>query len=297
MTSRSNKKVLLIANPKAGSRWRRRKLPQVIEKLKRIYPSLILWNTSGMGDATRLAQLGVGEGFDLILCAGGDGTINEVVNGMIGSNIPLGIIPLGTGNGLVREIGLSTSPLSACEALEDPDVKTISVGKAGNRHFVLVAGAGIDSFTTEQIERHYFRLKRLIGPLSYFVIGFLCLFRYPYPTLSFTVDGQTYYGTSGAAAKANLMVGKIPITSIRLSEPDLCLCVIRGRGPIHYLAVAILFFITFGKVKIADYIVGKEIEIRSPLPLSYQVDGENCGALPLKIGVIPEALRLVYPKP
>jgi diacylglycerol kinase family enzyme len=273
----------------------------VIKKLNETYPDLAVWLTSAREDATRLARKGVEEGFDLILCAGGDGTVNEAINGVAGTGVPLGIIPLGTGNGLAREIGLSTRPLKACEMLRGGIPRSVHLGKtdgaSGERYFVLLAGAGIDSFTIDRLEAEHLKLKSSLGFLSYFWVGFLSLFRYPYPDLSFTVDGREFHGTSGAVAKASLLAGRLAIApSIRLSDPFFSLCLIRPRGPFRYLLIAVTFLLSFGKIRIADYIRGKEIEIRSTIPLTYQVDGEICGTLPVKIRLAPNALTLLYPK-
>jgi diacylglycerol kinase (ATP) len=271
-----------------------------VRRLNLACTDLDVRETSGKGDGVRLARAGVDQSYDMIFCAGGDGTVNEVINGMVGSGVPLGIIPLGTGNGFARELGLSTRPMSACEALRDPVVKTIPLGRVdseeGGRHFALLAGAGIDSFTLERIDRKHSRLKRNVGFLSYFWAGLLSLFRYPYPSISFVVDGKEHRGSSGAVAKGRLWIGKFPVAPVELSDPSLCLCLIEGTGAMRYLRIALFFLLSFGRIKTARYITGKTVEIRSAVSLPYQVDGEVCGILPVSVTVVPNALRVVYPK-
>jgi len=294
--SRFPKKVLLIINPHAGSRWRQRQLPRIIEKLQHLYGDLAQERTAGRGDATRLARKALKEGYQLVLCAGGDGTLNEVINGLAGETLPLGIIPLGTGNGLAREIGLSTQPLKACDQLAHCVERSISLGKVGRRFFVLIAGAGIDSYTVEQVENHHQSLKKYTGLFSYFLIGLSSLFRYSFPILTFRVDGREFVGTSGTVAKGKLWVGPIPIAPATLGDPRLCLCLIRSQGPVHYLWIALSFLLSFGRIKEAEFIFGRDIEIDSLRPTSYHLDGEICGTLPVRIGTVPDALRLLFPK-
>lgn len=294
-TSRSTKKVLLIANPHAGSRWRRRQLPQVLHHVQSVYPKTDIRLTAAKGEATRLARWGVEQAFDLIVCAGGDGTVNEVINGMALSTVPLGIIPLGTGNGLAREIGLSTRPLRAAAALENPRIRTIPLGQANDRYFSLIAGTGIDAFTMDQTDTLYPGMKRFLGVLSYFWVGLLAIFRYSSPSILFRVDGQTYRGTSGTVARGRLFLWRFPITPLSLYDHKLCLCLVEGRGPLHYLWVAGAFLLSLGRLRRVRYIFGQAIEIDSEEPLSYEVDGEKGGRLPVRMRLVPDGLRLAHP--
>jgi diacylglycerol kinase family enzyme len=106
-------KTLLIANSMAGTGWKGRSLNKVVRRLKEIYPGLELVYTKGPGDATALSRQAVSDGYRTIIAAGGDGTINEAINGMAVSQSILGIIPMGTGNAIARELGLSLNPVRA----------------------------------------------------------------------------------------------------------------------------------------------------------------------------------------
>ncbi|MBI5746221.1 MAG: hypothetical protein HZA13_04395 [Nitrospirae bacterium] len=138
-------KTLLIANPMAGTGWKGRSLNKVVRRLKEIYPGLELVYTKGSGDATALSRQAVSDGYRTIIAAGGDGTINEAINGMAGSESILGIIPMGTGNALAREIGLSLNPVRAASMLANTTSKKIHLGIVNGRYFIVGAGIGFDA--------------------------------------------------------------------------------------------------------------------------------------------------------
>ena len=231
-------KPALILNPVAGPVWRRRKARRLIEHLKMLYPDLTVHVTVRAGDAERLARTLSSGSHDLILAAGGDGTYHEVINGMRDSSIPLGILPMGTGNSLVRELGLPTHPLRAASAIRNGVVRPVYLGlidpasTASERLFILMVGAGFDA---EVIRRVGPSQKRL-GILAYAVAGIVELFRYGYPMITFRVDGKEFKGTSGIIAKARCYGGPFAIVpQVRLDRPELILCLLKGRGPFTYL--------------------------------------------------------------
>lgn len=124
-----SEKPALILNPVAGPFWRRWKARRLIEHLQTLYPNLTVHRTGRAGDGERLARTLASGSHDLILAAGGDGTYHEVINGMRGSSVPLAILPMGTGNSLIRELGLPTNPLKAATAIRNGVVRPIYLGR------------------------------------------------------------------------------------------------------------------------------------------------------------------------
>src|SRR5207247_1264597 len=96
------------------------------------------------GDGTRIAREAAAQGYDVVVAAGGDGTVNEVVNGLAGTETALAALPIGTVNVWVRELGLPLHPRAAAEALLGAQVRAIDLGRAGDRYFLLMAGVGFD---------------------------------------------------------------------------------------------------------------------------------------------------------
>jgi diacylglycerol kinase family enzyme len=263
---------------------------------------------------------------DLILAAGGDGTYHEVINGMRGSSVPLGILPMGTGNSLIRELGLPTNPVRAATAIRGGGVRPIYLGQIdpaskasergrtsassveplhpaspeegatqaptiAHRLFILMVGAGFDASIVRSVPPG----KKRLGMLAYMVAGIIQLFRYDYSTIIFRVDGREVKGTSGIIAKARCYGGPFAIVPhVRLDHPELVLCLFKGRGPITYMKYT-LGVITglHSRMKDVEFHPGTTIEIESSVPL--QADGEAIGVAPARVTIVPETLNVVYP--
>jgi len=281
----------LILNPVAGPVWRRRKARRLIEHLKTLYPDLVVHETNRAGDGERLARTLSSGSHDLILAAGGDGTYHEVINGMRDSSVPLGILPMGTGNSLVRELGLPTHPLRAATAIRNGAARPIYLGQCNQRLFILMVGAGFDADIVRRVPPG----KKRLGMLAYMMAGIAELFRYGYPEITFRVDGKVFKGTSGIIAKARCYGGPFAIVpQVRLDRPELILCLFKGRGPITYLKYT-LGVIAGLHTRMADveFHGGTTIEVESPAPL--QADGEAIGIGPARLTIAPKPLNLVYP--
>ena len=141
------------------------------------YPGLVLCPTEHPEHATELASTARQNGADLIVAAGGDGTINEVANGLVGSAVPLGVLPAGTANVLACEIGLPRNPLDAAAVLAELDAQSIAVGRltvadGSQRHFLLMAGVGLDAQVLTKVSQ---RIKNVTGKLAYYIAGFSML--------------------------------------------------------------------------------------------------------------------------
>jgi diacylglycerol kinase family enzyme len=154
---------LIIFNPAAG--WRRRqRLAPVLAQLGEHGCAFVVRETQAPGDAERFAAEVDPEAFDLVVVAGGDGTVNETINGLARSGLPLALIPLGTANVLAAEIGLGPDPaaVARCVALGQP--RPIALGAAAGRRFILMAGAGFDAHVVAGVS---VPMKRWLGKGAY----------------------------------------------------------------------------------------------------------------------------------
>src|SRR5262245_7385529 len=170
-------RAALIFNPAARGMQAQggRRVEQVLSVLAAEGLKVQATPTAGPGDATRLARDAVTSHCDVLIACGGDGTINEVIGGMAGSDVPLLVIPGGTSNVLARELGLPRE-LSACVALLRKGViRRVSLGRAGERFFILMAGIGVDAGVVAASSS---RLKRYAGEGAFWLAGFQQLARY-----------------------------------------------------------------------------------------------------------------------
>jgi len=162
------KRVTVILNPNAGNAHQRRAIAQGITEWRSNQGWQVrLRETRKAGDATSFAREEAKRN-DLIVAAGGDGTINEVMNGLVGTDTALGALPVGTGNVWVRELQQSLNPLHAARQLADGHVELVDVGQANERYFLLMAGVGLDAAITREV--HSADKKRL-GRLAYVALA------------------------------------------------------------------------------------------------------------------------------
>ncbi|HIE64538.1 MAG: diacylglycerol kinase family protein [Nitrospira sp.] len=296
-------KVLFIINPAAGSSQKRNKIKGILDHLKRFSGYLDVFYTNSSLDATRLVNKKRGEGWSLLLCAGGDGTINEVVNGLLAEENgplpetlpPIGIIPTGTGNGLVREIGLPLDPMRAYQTILEGKPQAIFPAKVNQRYFILMAGAGFDAFVTDWVESRTGFFRKIPKLLTYFLFGFAAIFKYTYPSLRFEVDGKPYTGSTGIVTKASCVVGPYVFSpKSDLLSPTLTLCLFKSRGFMNHLLLTARFILSGRCGEGIDYIQGKEITIQEG-EVRVQADGEGIGKLPARFYLSHRSIRLIYP--
>lgn len=164
------KRARLIYNPSSGREEMKRKLPDILQRLERGGLETSTHATIGEGDATLAAADAVERGFDVIIAAGGDGTLNEVVNGMAEkSHRPLlGILPLGTTNDFARALSIPRKWEAACDIITSGFARPIDVGKVNQRYFINIAGGGSMTELTYEVPS---KMKTMIGQLAYYMKG------------------------------------------------------------------------------------------------------------------------------
>lgn len=255
-----------------------------------------LYPTSGPGDATRLARAAVDRHDDVVIAAGGDGTINEVVNGLAGSSTIMGSIPLGTMNVWARELRLPLQPRAAAAALLDSQVRPIDLGRANGRYFLLMAGIGLDAAVTAGIG---IKEKRRLGALAYILHAVKLAINIQGTRSRLIIDGKVVKGRVLMVVIGNsqLYGGVIKITH-RASIDDglLDICVIKGN---NFLSAVYRLLGILVRPHIHDpqvqYYRARTVDIRSYPALPVQVDGESIGDTPMRFEVAPGALRALLP--
>jgi len=286
--------MLVIFNPAAGSR-RRRRLARALHVLG---PGVALAETSGPGDARRLAAEAAAGGQDCVVAAGGDGTIAEVAAGLMGTEAALGILPFGTANVLALELGLPLGPEAAARVIaagrETMIHPGLARGPAGERLFVQMLGAGLDAAVVHALPAG---LKRALGKGAYVWQTLRELGRHGFPPLRFSADGGEWEEASSlVVTKGRLYAGRhlvAPGASPR--EPGFSLLVQwRGGRGRALLAGAMLPLDRLHRLPFIALRRCATVEIEGAGVLT-QCDGDRGPALPLRIADAPAPLRLRIP--
>jgi len=297
-------KCLIIHNPIAGPRDVVRELVRVRRELTQRGWAADIECTQNPGDAILLARQAAAAGLDAAWAAGGDGTINEVVNGLVGSPTVLGILPIGTGNIWARQLHLPiyslAHPFHLREAALDQlrgQIRTIDVGRVNDRHFLLWAGAGFDAEVTSEIEPRTRRIKRL-GALPYVIAAVLLARQFSGVTTHIVMDGRTLRGRTILMLATNTqMYAYFRVTrQARLDDGLLDVFVFKGLGFSYILRHAANFF--SGRHLRDPEVVqrqAREITIWSEQPMAVQMDGDPFGTTPVSVRVVPRSLRIFVP--
>lgn len=287
--------ALVIYNPTAGRR-RQRRLEAVIAGLSALGCRHHLLRTSARGDAEDAARHAAERGFDLIVVAGGDGTVNEAANGLANasSRIPLAVVPLGTANVLAAEIGLEATPQAILGMIANGRRRTIRLGKTYGRYFVLMASAGIDAAVVQGINLTF---KRRSGKLAYLVETLRQGLSYDFPEFRVTVDGVAYPARMAVACKARCYGGPFQVAPAADLGDEKLHMVLLQRGGLWALLRYGLALATGRLWRLPDVrvVAGTAISIDGPRGSPVQADGDLVGALPLQVAVSDRVIELVVP--
>ena len=288
----------LIYNPLSGRlRWKRqRDLDRATHLLDAYGIRIVRIPTTGAGSATALAREQVAAGRDLIIACGGDGTVNEVVNGMAGSRVPLALLPAGTGNVLAKELGLPWDIWRAAEYIPAGEVRRIALGRAGERYFICMAGVGVDANTVYRLS---VKTKLSLGMLAYWIESFRQLLEYEFPLFSVRVEGQSFQAALLIASRTKNYGGPVQLTrraDLFSDEFEVCLFQRRNRFLylLYFLALQAGLLERFRDVR---FLRTRRVEAQpGEQRIQVQVDGELAGALPMDFVIVPEALSLLVPR-
>ncbi len=187
------KRARIIYNPTSGRELFKRHLPEVLEKLEKAGYETSCHATTGAGDATNAARIAVERKYDLVIAAGGDGTINEVVNGLAEQEYrpTLGIIPVGTTNDFARAIGVPRNIDGACDVIVEGNSVPIDIGRINDKYFVNIAGGGRLTELTYEVPS---KLKTMLGQLAYYLKGMEMLPSIRPTEVSIEYDGKLFEG-------------------------------------------------------------------------------------------------------
>jgi YegS/Rv2252/BmrU family lipid kinase len=292
-------RVRAILNPRAGLKARR-----ALDALRRGLPSwepIDIALTQGPGDATRLAHESAERGDDAVVAVGGDGTVNEAACGLLGSRTALGVIPMGSGNGLARTLGVPLKPEGALDALAHAVVRRMDVGRANGGLFLNVAGAGFDAAVGEDFHQHGRRGGKR-GVLTYVRLSAARVLSYVPETYTLRAGGQTFEGRALLVAFVNGRQyggGAVLSPRGRLDDGILDVALIEAAPAWEILLGAPRLFLggleSFRPFRLLPAV---EAVLEAPAAFPNHRDGEPEPAVSrLEVRIEPRALDVLVPRP
>jgi YegS/Rv2252/BmrU family lipid kinase len=302
-------RATLIYNPVAGRKPARREkqIREAAEVLRSAGLEVKLAATTGPGEATNLARRAVQEGFQLVLACGGDGTINEVINGLVPGTATLGIFPGGTANIIGKELRLPHHPVRAARALPGWKARRIALGRATwndaasgeprSRVFISVAGVGFDAYIVHSLS---WSLKMGWGVIGYGLEAVRQALRYSFPRFSFEMDGKRREATFAVVHRTGHYAGWLPLApTAGLDKPDFTACLFnsprRARYFLYALAVIARQHLRLRDVELASGFNVACAPVEPGKPIYFELDGEFVGQLPARFEILPEALTVLGP--
>ena len=305
------KNALLIYNPTSGRR-RHRRFSDVERAANILANAGILTElvpTTSRFSATAIARQAVEQRSDLVIACGGDGTVNEVVNGLAGSQVPMALLPAGTANILAKELGIPWDIPEAARLIPGGTVRRIALGLAqatdgshsdslpsDGRYFLCVAGAGPDGAIVNGVDEI---LKKKAGILAYWSEGARQFFSYTFPEMKILSDARERRATFVVLGRTAHYGGPFKITTgASLFEDSFEILTNSQRSRFAYLAC--LPALWAGKLRRMKGIeawkaVTAVCEAAGNEPVYAQVDGEPIGPAPISFRIVPGALSLVTP--
>jgi len=296
------RQVVVILNPAAGrgqGQKRRSELERLLAHVAAGLPQRAHWEivtTQVPCSGAWLAAEAVARGADVVAAAGGDGTCNEVVNGLVGTGARLGILPLGTGNDFARTLGLAGRLEKAVHALFYGTPKPVDLGRTGKRWFINVAGCGFDAAVAERVHRGFRYVK---GTSAYIVAVLHALITFRPAYMRITADGVTRELRAMLCCLANAQSygGGMKIApDARIDDGLFDLCIVREISQWEFLRAFPRVFkgthITHPKVTILR---ARHVRLESDTALPVFIDGEVFGTTPCEFEIVPRAIEVMTP--
>jgi diacylglycerol kinase (ATP) len=295
-------RATLIANPLAGSYAQRtHQLADTIAYLHQQRWQATLQYTQQAGDARRLAHAAVEQGIDVVVAVGGDGTINEIIQELAGSETALGVIPGGTVNVWAREVGIPQEIAAARAILVNGQTRRIDLGRINDRYFLLMAGIGMDGEITYAVEK---KPPKRFGVLGYLFVSAWQVFGYPAFRAILEIDERTFKTTALQIVIGNtqLYAGAFKYTwQARCDDGLLDICVVRQQTIARRIVTALHLLLHKAQEQQGVlYETGQHIKIHTRRPVAIQIDGDPLGyteksQTPTQITIAPGTLKVIVP--
>ncbi len=293
-------RMFVVLNPMAGSS-NAATIRQALEQHLGEQSQIDIYETSGAEaeDIVAIVRAELANNPSVVVAAGGDGTISDVAEALIGTGIALGILPVGTANIFARELGIPFDLEGACALLNSaPNTTNVDAMKVGDKYFVLQIGIGIDSLMIRDTDR---QSKRRFGRAAYMWTAFTRLIGYQPMRFSIVADGKRMRPRASQVLIANGGVLGAPPFSwgphIRPDDGKIDVCIVSARTALDY--AGLIWHTILGQQRrdrnVRYLTAERSIAISADEPLPIQADGEIIGETPIQIEVVPNALRVIVP--
>jgi diacylglycerol kinase (ATP) len=297
--------AVLIINPSAGGGRRMHQLDEARRIFRKAGIETELQLTTAPGEATAMARRVVEQSRQLAIVCGGDGTVNEAVNGLACSQVPLAVLPSGTANVLAKELSIPWNLPRAAERIVRAQYRRIALGLAipekssgEPRYFLSLAGAGADGALVAAVHPG---IKVRAGIIAYWHEGFRQLTHYTFPRFRATTDDRSIDATLVIVGRTKHYGGPFQITTnADLQRPEFELAFVTTRSAWRYLTYMPLIWA--GRLRGARHVhfckaTSLHCVAIDSSPVLIQVDGEPAGRLPAEFRIVPDALTLAMPDP
>lgn len=286
----------LILNPAARSM----RAALLESRIRALQPAPELHLTTAPGDARRLAFELAEKGHRLIVVAGGDGSVNEAVQGLAQHNLTvsdpsqhtaLGILPVGTMNVFAHELGLPKSVEKCWERMHEQRLQAIDLWQANNHFFIQLAGVGLDA---EIVKQTSWKLKKQLGPLSYALTAARVLGQ-PQPALTVHIEGRpVLHGSIVLVGNGRHYGGPVPVFSNARNDDGLLdIIIFHGQGPLEVFQILSAIALTgYEQCGDLDYLQVREFRVECEQESPFELDGEFVGHAPVQFKPAPFKIRV-----
>lgn len=291
-------KHLFIINPKAGKGKALQLIPRIKEEFRNTNEEFIIEITKKAGHATELVRKYVSRENYRVYAVGGDGTLNEVLNGMVNSESCLGVIPSGSGNDFIRNIYKEKFPRNIIKEIINGDIEYIDLAKVDDRYFINISSIGIDAEVVNNA-KNIKRFPFISGKLAYILSAIITILIYKYRDIDLTIDskeikikntllaianGRCYGGGMKVAPDADIQDGLLDICAIdKLSRAKMFILfpkLIKGE---HH------------QIKEVTFYKGKKVTINSKEEVTVNIDGEIVKRKNITFEIIPKGVKFIIP--
>lgn len=278
-----------------AGRRRHQLLADIVQALGDLGCLVTVQTTFGPGDAIEMARNA--EDVEVVVAAGGDGTLGEVAHGLClreGERPAMATIPLGTVNVFAAEIGMPKKAADIARTLAEGPLIETALGKAGGRHFILTAGAGVDAAAVDFLSA---RAKKLVGEFAYYIALVRALISEGGTVFEVEVEGETYRVSSLIVTNASRYASeRVVAPDARITDDTLHVLLGMRHGRWNLIRYGIAFMrgkmATLPDIRIVPM---RQLTIRSPSGKPVQLDGDNIASVPVEIALAPERLQVVVP--
>lgn len=290
--------IVVVYNPAARGAGRAR-LNRLLKKYFSMRRVEVIEARGYRDTAVRLRSF-LSAGVELVIAAGGDGTVSDVASALTRSEVPLGILPLGTGNVVARGLDIPTNPGRAAETLAGAyGLRELDVLRVGKRSFIIAVSVGFSAITMYKTTR---KDKRRLGPIAYWWTAIRNLFGLSQRKFLVEVDGESSTHRASEVMAANL--GIIGTKALRWDQdvfPD------DGRMEVYFVAarslwdyLRVLGSLLTGRIRKEQRVhrltARQRVIIRSPKQMLVQGDGDGIGRTPVEIQMLPASLKVAVPR-